>query len=74
MNKEIITFIKFIYFIFIVEQLIPVFNVDMNNVLIRNNIRKKAQVIYKTKNKYRAEPSQILMLCYYKNKNLLSQL
>jgi len=47
MNKEIITFIKFIYFIFIVEQLIPVFNVDMNNVLIRNNIRKKTQVIYK---------------------------
>jgi len=55
MNKEIITlFIKFIYFIFIIEQLILVFNVDMNNVLIRNNIRKKAQVIYKTKNKYRA--------------------
>ena len=55
MNKEIITlFIKFIYFIFIIEQLILVFNVDMNNVLIRNNIRKRAQVIYKTKNKYRA--------------------
>jgi len=33
MNKEIIIFINIIYFILIVEQLIAVFNVDMNNIL-----------------------------------------
>jgi len=34
MNKEIIIFINIVHFILTIEQLIAVFNVDMNNVLI----------------------------------------
>jgi len=38
MNKEIIIFINIVHFILTIEQLIAVFNVDMNNVLITHRV------------------------------------
>jgi len=38
MNKKIIIFINIVHFILTIEQLIAVFNVNMNNVLITHLI------------------------------------
>jgi len=38
MNKEIIIFINIVHFILTIEQLIAVFDVDMNNVLITHRV------------------------------------
>jgi len=38
MNKESIIFINIMHFILTIEQLIAVFNVDMNNVLITHRV------------------------------------
>jgi len=38
MNKEIIIFINIVHFILTIEQLIAVFNVDMNNVFITHRV------------------------------------
>jgi len=38
MNKEIIVYINIVHFILTIEQLIAVFNVDMNNVVITHRV------------------------------------
>jgi len=38
MNKEIIIFINIVHFILTIEQLIAVFNVDMNNVFVTHRV------------------------------------
>jgi len=45
MNKEIIIFINIIYFILTVEQLIAVFNVNMNNILTASYLCNAMQKI-----------------------------
>jgi len=45
MNEEIIIFINIVHFILTIEQLIAMFNVDMNNIIITHRVLSTRLII-----------------------------